>query len=124
MEKEKWKHSENQIINFIENKIKVLEKKNIEDSQNVLNNIFQLENEINSFSEKIDRLISKKVIYEFNIAEQKKYRELIIQIKDKIDKNKLEKETISQTLKEINNALPYMKKIINKPIQTKNDNLI
>ena len=96
----------------------------MEDSQNVLNNRFQLENEINCFSEKIDGLISKKVIYEFNMTEQKKYKELIIQIKDKIDKNKLEKETISQILKEINNALPYLKKIINKPIQTKNDNLI
>ena len=53
MEKEKWKYSENQIINFIENKIKFLEKKNIEDSKNVLNNRFQLEMKLIPFLKKL-----------------------------------------------------------------------
>ena len=58
----KWQYTENQIKYFIENKIKVLEKKNIEDSQQVLDNRFQLENEINCFSENIDSLIFKKLV--------------------------------------------------------------
>ena len=123
-EKEKYDYTVNQIKYFIENKIKILDKKNIEDSKNVLNNRFQLENEINSFTEKIDVLIIKKIVFEANINEQINYRNLITAIRDKLDKNKLEIKNISQTLKEINNTLPYMKKIINKQIKTKNENLI
>ena len=123
-EKEKWKYTEEQIKNFIENKIKILEKKNINDSYAVLNNRFQLENEINSFTEKIDRLISRKIVYESNFADQKAYKEIIIATREKINKNNLTKKYIYQTLKEINNALPFMKKIIISPIKSKNDNLI
>ena len=119
-----WKYTENQIKNFIENKIKVLEKKNIEDSQQVLDNRFQLENEINCFKEKIDSLISKKLVFESNIVNLENYQKLIINLEDKITKNKLEQENIVQTLKEINNTIPYMKKIINSPIQSQNKNLI
>ena len=54
----------------------------------------------------MDRLISKMVILEYNISEQNKYRDLIISTKNKIEKNKSEKEKIVQTLKEINNSLP------------------
>ena len=120
----KWQYTENQIKYFIENKIKVLEKKNIEDSQQVLDNRFQLENEINCFSENIDSLISKKLVFESNIAVLEDYKKLINKIEDKIKKNKFEKENIFQSLKEINNTIPYMKKIINSPIQSKNENLI
>ena len=102
-EKEKWEYTEKQIKNFIENKIKILEKKNIQESLNVLNSRFQLENEINSFTEKID---------------------VLIEIKEEINNNNLEKKNINQYLKEINNALPYMKKIISKPFKSKNNNLI
>ena len=113
-----------QIKNFIESKIKILEKKNIDDSKNVLNNRFQLEEEIKSFTEKINVLISKKIIYEFNRNEQQKYKEYIEKLSYKIKQNNLEKKTIQQNLKEINNALPYMKKIINSPIKTENNNMI
>ena len=123
-EKDKWNYTVKEIKNFIENKLKKLTKQSIEESKNVLNNRFQLDNEINSFTEKMDRLISKMVILEYNISEQNKYRDLIISTKNKIEKNKSEKEKIVQTLKEINNSLPYMKKIINKPIDSKNNNLI
>ena len=120
----KWQYTENQIKYFIENKIKVLEKKNIEDSQQVLDNRFQLENEINCFSENIDSLISKKLVFESNIADLEDYKKLINKIEDKIKKNKFEKENIFQSLKEINNTIPYMKKIINSPIKSQNENLI
>ena len=123
-EKEKWQYTEKQIKNFIENKIKILEKKNIQESYNVLNSRFQLENEINSFTEKIDVLIPKKIVYESNLEEQKKYKEKIIEIKEEINNNNLEKKIINQYLKEINNALPYMKKIISNPFESNNYNLI
>ena len=123
-EKEKWKYTESEIKKFIENKIKILEKKSTEESGNVLNNRIQLEEEINSLTEKLDRLISKMSIFEYNISEQKKYRELIISIKDKIQKNNYDKKNIFQSLKEINNTLPYVKKIINQPIKSNKENLI
>ena len=123
-EKEKWKYTEEQIKFFIENKIKILEKKSIEDSELVLNNRFQLENEIKSFSEKIDGLIHKKLAIESNITEQNNYRELITKIRDKINKNDIDQKNIIQVLKEINNTLPFMKKIINEPVKTENENLI
>ena len=90
--KEKWKYTEMQIKNFIESKIKILEKKNIDDSKNVLNNRFQLEEEIKSFTEKINVLISKKIIYEFNRNEQQKYKEFIEILSNKIKQNNLEKK--------------------------------
>ena len=123
-EKEKWEYTEEQIKFFIENKIKKLEEKNLEESKNVLNNRFQLENEINSFTEKIDVLILRKTAYESNLNEQKNYKELIIKVRNKLKKNDLEKINIYQTLKEISVTLPYMKKIINSPIKTEKDNLI
>ena len=123
-EKELWQYTEKQIINFIENKIKTLEKKNIKDSYNVLNNRFQLENEKNSFIEKIDGLISKKILYEFNLAKQKEYKSKIKSIRDNINNNNLEKKNIKQTLKEINNALPFIKKTIYMPIKTTDENIV
>lgn len=123
-EKEKWKYTESEIKKFIENKIKILEKKDTEESGNVLNNRIQLEEEINGLTEKLDRLISKMSTFEYNIFEQKKYRELIISIKDKIQKNNYDKKNIFQSLKEINKTLPYVKKIINQPIKSNKENLI
>ena len=60
MEKYKWQYTENQIKNFIKNKINILEKRGVKDSHNVLNNRIQLKNEINSFKDKIESLIKKK----------------------------------------------------------------
>ena len=120
-EKEKWDYTENQIKNFIYKKLITLEKKDIEDSKKVLNNRFQLENEIKCFTEKIDFLIPKKLAFEYNIQEQKNCKELIEKIKDKISKNKIEKDNIVQTLKEINNTLPFMKRKIYKQLLVKND---
>ena len=123
-EKEKWQYTENQIKYFIENKLKNLDKKNIEDSKNVLNIRFQLENEIKSFAEKIDVLISKKIACEFNLNEQKNYKEFIGILIDKIKNNNIKKENIEKTLKEIDNAIPYMKKIMSSPFKTDNQNLV
>ena len=95
-EKEKWEYTEEQIKFFIENKIKKLEEKNLEESKNVLNNRFQLENEINSFTEKIDVLILRKTAYESNLNEQKNYKELIIEVRNKLKKNDLEKINIME----------------------------
>jgi len=124
MEKYKWQYTENQIKNFIKNKINILEKRGVKDSHNVLNNRIQLKNEINSFKDKIESLIKKKKAYEFNLAEQEKYKNYIIETKEKIHKNNLEKVNIIQYIKEINNTLPFMKKVINKPFKSKNYNLI
>ena len=55
-EKEKWIYTEKEIKNFIENKLENLEKNSAEESKNVLNNRIQLENEIDSFTEKINVL--------------------------------------------------------------------
>jgi len=123
-EREKWQYTENQIKYFIENKIKILEKKNIEDSQQVLDNRFQLENEIKCFSEKIDSLISKKLIFESNMAQLKDYQDKIIIVRDKMNNNNFKLKNISQILKEIKITLPYMKKIMNKPAETKYSSLI
>ena len=124
LEKVKWKLTEKEIIKFLENKIKILDAKNLLDSQKVLNNRFQLENEIISFTEKINVLILKKKVYEDNLRKANEYREIIIAIRNKIDKNKLEKKNILQTLKEIRNALPYMKAIKSGKIKTEKENLI
>ena len=123
-EKIKWEYTESQIKNFIENKIKFLERKTIKDSYDVLNNRLQLQNEINSFTDKINKLISKRSVYESNSVEQKTYKKLIIETRDKIDKNNSKREILYQSLKEINNALPFVKTIINKLINTENYNLI
>ena len=58
------------------------------------------------------------------MRKQNDFRDLIIVIRDKINKNQLEKNNIYQTLKEIKNALPYMKGIKNGKIKTKRENLI
>ena len=123
-EKEKWKHTENQIKYFIEKKIRILENKNIEDSKNVMNNRFQLENEIKCFTEKIDVLISKKITYDSNLKKQQNFRESMTIFRDKIANNNIEKVNIQQTLNEINNAIPYMKKIVSNIEKTLNKNLI
>ena len=124
LDKVKWKYTEKQIKNFIEKKIKNLDKKKLKDSEEVLNNRFQLKNEMISFTEKINVLILKIKVNEDNLKKQNEYRELITEIKDKIEKNKEEKEYILQTLKGIKNALPYMKTIKNLKYNTKEENLI
>ena len=123
-EKEKWKYTEKEIKNFIENKLENLEKKSAEESKNVLNNRIQLENEIDSFTEKINVLFSKMGIVEYNISEQNKYLELIIAIRDKIRGNICNINNISAYLREIDVALPSLKKIMTQKIETFNVNLI
>jgi hypothetical protein len=91
IEKEKWKNTEMQIKKFIENKLKILEKKDIKESGNVLNNRFQLENEIKSFTEKLERLIPEKIRHEDNLVKQQNYKSKIQSKKDEIQKNNFEK---------------------------------
>ena len=90
-EKEKWNNTEMQIKKFIEIKLKILEKKDIKESENVLKNRFQLENEIKSFTEKLERLIREKIKYEDNLIKLQNYKGKIQYLKDEITKNNCKK---------------------------------
>ena len=63
-------------------------------------------------------------IVEYNISEQNKYLELIIAIRDKIRGNICNINNISAYLREIDVALPSLKKIMTQKIETFNVNLL
>ena len=124
MEKEKWKNTEMQIKKFIENKLKILEKKDIKESENVLNNRFQLENEIKSFTEKIERLIPSKIVYEENLVKLQNYKSQIKSQKDEIQKNNSEKIDAYLMLNEINEAIPCLISIEYRQVDTNESNFL
>ena len=124
MEKEKWKNTEIQMKKFIEKKLKILEKKDIKESENVLNNRFQLENEIKSFTEKIERLIPKKIVHEDNLDKQQTYKNKIQSKKDEIQKNNCEKVDIYLMLNEINEAMPTEVKIEYRQVDATESNFL
>jgi len=124
MEKEKWKNTEMQIKKFIENKLKILEKKDIKESEKVLNNRFQLENEIKSFTEKIERLIPSKIVYEDNLVKLQNYKSKIKSQKDEIQKNNVEKIDAYLMLNEINEAIPCIIKIEYRQVNTNESNVL
>ena len=124
METEKWKNTEIQIKKFIENKLKILEKKDIKESENVLNNRFQLENEIKSFTEKIERLIPEKIMHEDNLVKLQNYKSKIQSQKDEIEKNNYEKVDAYIMLDEINKEMPYMIKIEYRQVDSNESNVL
>jgi len=141
IEQEKWKNTEMQIKKFIENKLKILEKKNIKESCNVLYYRFQLENEIKSFTEKIERLIPRKIVYEDNLVKLQIYKSKIQSKKDEIkelsehyknllerekeDKNNINKlENKNDTLNRILNTLNYEEKVCKENIKEYENNYL
>ena len=124
MEKEKWNNTEIQIKKFIENKLKILEKKDIKESGNVLNNRFQLENEIKSFTEKLERLIPEKIRHEDNLVKRQNYKSKIQSKKDEIKKNNGKKLDAYIILNEINEEMPYEIKIEYRQVDTKESNFL